>query len=39
MVEVAQEFHLAQCAKAEHAVIERGDLLDGDFLAGRLVQR
>ena len=39
MVEVAQELHLAEGSKAEHGVVEGGDLLDGDLLAGRLVNR
>lgn len=37
VVEVSQQLHLAQRAQAEHRVVERGDLLDGDFLARRLV--
>jgi hypothetical protein len=39
MVEVAQELHLSEGSKAEHGVVEGGDLLDGDLLAGRLVNR
>jgi hypothetical protein len=37
MVKVAQQLHLTQCPQAEHGVVERGDLFDGDLLAGRLV--
>lgn len=32
VVEVSQQLHLAKGAQAEHGVIERRDLLDGDFL-------
>ena len=38
MIEVAQKFHLSQCAEAEHGVVEWSDLLDGDFLARGLVK-
>ena len=37
VVEVAQELHLSECSQAEHGVVERSDLLDGDLLARRLV--
>ena len=37
MVKVPQQLHLAQCAQAEHGVVERGNLFDRDLLAGRLV--
>lgn len=39
MVEVAEQLHLAQGPETEHGVIKRGDLLDRDLLAGRLVYR
>lgn len=37
VVEVAQQFHFTKCAQAKHGVVERGNLLNCDFLAGRLV--
>ena len=37
MVEVAKQLHLTKCSEAEHGVVERRDLLDGDLLAGWLV--
>jgi hypothetical protein len=37
VVKVAQQLHLAQCPKAEHRVVEGGNLFDGNLLAGRLV--
>lgn len=39
VVEVPQELHLTECAEAEHGVVEGCNLLDGDLLARRLVQR
>lgn len=39
MVEIAQQLHFTQSPQAEHRVIERDDLLDSHFLAGRLVDR
>jgi len=39
VVEVSQQLHLSQCSQTEHGMIERRDLLDGDLLTGRLVQR
>ena len=33
MVEISQQLHLSQSSQAKHGVIERGDFLDGDFLA------
>jgi hypothetical protein len=39
VVEVPKQLHLAQRPQAEHGVVEGCDLLDGDLLAGRLVQR
>ena len=39
VVEVAEELHLAESAKAEHGVIERGDLFDGNLLSRWLVKR
>lgn len=38
MVEVTQQFHLAECSQAKHGVIKRGDFLDGNFLTRRLVK-
>jgi len=38
VVEISQQLHLSQRSQTEHGVIERGDLLDSDFLARRLVQ-
>jgi len=38
VVEISQELHLAQSSEAEHRVVERRNLLDSDFLAGRLVE-
>lgn len=37
VIEIPQKLHLSQGSQAEHGVIERRDLLDGDFLARRLV--
>ena len=39
VVKVAEELDLAEGAETEHGVVEGGDLLDGDLLARRLVQR
>lgn len=33
MVEISQQFHLSQCSKTKHGVVERGDFFDGNFLA------
>lgn len=33
MVEIPQQLHLTQCPQAEHGMVERRDLLDGNFLA------
>lgn len=33
MVKIAKQLHLTQSSQAEHRVVERGNLLDGDFLA------
>jgi len=38
MIEVAEQFHFSQSTETEHGVIEWGDFLDSDFLAGRLVE-
>lgn len=38
MVEVPQELHLSKGTETEHGVIEGGDLLNGNFLARRLVE-
>lgn len=37
VVKVPQQLHLSQCAQAEHGVVERGNLFDGDLLAGWFV--
>lgn len=37
VVEVAKQLHFTQRAETEHAVVERRNLLDGDFLTGWLV--
>ena len=37
VVEVAQKLHLTKCSQTEHGVVERGDLLDSDLLARRLM--
>lgn len=37
MVEVTKKLHLAQGSQTEHGVVKGRDLLDGDFLARRLV--
>jgi hypothetical protein len=39
VVEVPQQLHLTQRPQTEHGVVEGCDLLDGDLLARRLVQR
>jgi hypothetical protein len=39
VVEVAEQLHLSQRSQTEHGVVEGCDLLDGDLLARRLVQR
>jgi hypothetical protein len=39
VIEVAQQLHLTQRSQAEHGMVERGDLLDGNFLTGWLVYR
>ena len=33
VVEVSEELHLTKCTQAEHGVIKRSDLLDGDLLS------
>lgn len=38
MVEVAKELHLTESSQAEHGVIERSNLFDGDLVSGRLVK-
>lgn len=38
VVEVTEQLHFSQGTQAEHAMIERGDLLDGDLLARGLVE-
>lgn len=38
MVKVSQQLHLSERSQAEHAMIKWRDLLDGDFLAGRLME-
>lgn len=38
MVEVSKQLHLTQSTQAEHGVVEGGNLLDSDLLAGRFVQ-
>jgi hypothetical protein len=38
MVEVSQQLHLTESSEAEHGMIERGNLLDSDLLARRLVK-
>lgn len=38
VVEVSQQFHLAQGPQTEHAVVERRDLLNGNLLTRRLVE-
>ena len=37
MIEVSEELHFTQGPEAKHGVVEGGNLLDGDFLAGGLV--
>ena len=39
MAEVLEQLDFAQRAQTEHAVVKRHDALDGNLLAGRLVQR
>lgn len=39
VVEVAEQLHLAQRSQTEHGVVKGRDLLDGDLLARRLVER
>jgi len=39
MIEIAEQFHLPQSPETKHRMIEWGDFLDSDFLAGRLVKR
>jgi hypothetical protein len=39
VVEISQQLHLTQRPQTEHGVVEGCDLLDGDLLARRLVQR
>jgi len=39
VVEVSEELHLTKRSEAEHGVVEGGNLLDGNFLTGRLVDR
>lgn len=38
VIEVSKQLHLTQRAQTEHAVIERRNLLDRDFLAGGFVE-
>lgn len=38
MVKVSQQLHLPERSQTEHAMIKWRDLLDGDFLAGRLME-
>lgn len=37
MVEITEKLHLTKRSKTEHRMIKRGDLLDGNLLARRLV--
>ena len=37
VVKVSQELHLSESSQAEHGVIKRSNLLDGDLLSRRLV--
>lgn len=38
VVEISQQLHLSKRPQTEHAVVKRRDLLDGDLLAGRLME-
>ena len=39
VVKVAEELHFSKRSQTEHGMVERGDLLDGDFLARGFVYR
>lgn len=37
MVEVAEQLHFTEGSETKHGVVERSNLLDGDFLSGGLM--